>query len=220
MESLLKQELLTNGYISFHLKDLDEDIYNNFEKIFPYGSLKPDMFKNLKHSIRMDLNYKHSNQSLMGKQFEELDVIKKDIISNFESVCNQVWFYDWLFDVRSENNPLDKIIRPLFNKFYDSELKQSNSQVTLYNDGCYLTNHQDGNGTYDGFRRCVILFYLSTDYEKGKGGELVLSSDNETELIVEPIYGNVAIMDFTKHDCWHRVEKVIGYDRYCFINFC
>ena len=220
MESLLKEELLTNGYISFHLKDLDEDIYNNFEKIFPYGNLKPNMFKHLKHAIPIDLGYEYDNQSLMGKQFEELDIIKKDIVKNFKADCNQLWFYDWLFEVRSENNPLDKVIRPIFNKFYDSKLDVANSQVTMYNDGCYLNNHRDGNGEYSGHRRCVILIYLSTDYKKGKGGELVLSSNNETELIIEPVYGNVAIMDFTKHDVWHRVEEVIDYNRYCFINFC
>jgi Rps23 Pro-64 3,4-dihydroxylase Tpa1-like proline 4-hydroxylase len=220
MESLLKEELLSNGYTSFHLKDLDEEIYNNFKNIFPIGNLKPEMFGNLKHAIPIDLGYQYDNQSLMKKSFEELDIIKKDIVNKYESDCNQVWFYDWIFSVNTENNPLDKIVRPVFNKFYDSELEVANSQVTLYNDSCYLKNHRDGNGEYSGFRRCAILFYLSTDYEKGKGGELVLSSHNETELIVEPTYGNVAILDFTKHDVWHRVEKVIGYNRYCFISFC
>lgn len=227
MESLLKSKLFKDGYISFNLKELDEEIYNNLENIFPIGNLKPEMFKNLMHSVRMDLNYEHSRQSLMNKKFEDLEIIKNDIITKFAnksdlagSDCDQLWYYDWLFNVNTENNPFDKIIKPIFNKFYDNEITTSNSQVTMYNDGCYLNNHRDGNGEYSGTRCCVILIYLSTDYEKGKGGELVLSSDSGNELFVEPTYGNVAIMDFTKHDAYHRVQLVNGYDRYCFINFC
>ena len=90
----------------------------------------------------------------------------------------------------------------------------------MYNDDCFLINHRDGDGGYTGDRKCAILIYLSTDYENGKGGEMVLSKDKNNEEWIEPIYGNVAIFDFTKHNIWHRVEKINGYNRYCYINFC
>jgi hypothetical protein len=221
MESLLKKELFENGYVSFHLKDLDETIYENLKSIFPIGNLKPEMFKNLKHAIPMDVGYEYDNKSLMDVSFQKLNTIKRNILDKLEEHNNQLWFYGWLYEVNTENNPFDKLIKPIFNKFYDTTITTANSQVTMYNDGCYLRNHRDGNYEFDGgTRNCVILIYLSTDYENGKGGELVLSSDNDNELVVEPIYGNVAVMDFTKHDAWHRVEKVIDYNRYCFINFC
>lgn len=219
MGTVLKEELFENGFVSFNLKNFDENLYNKLKVFFPKGNLKPEMFNYLKNSI-IGVEHEHPNSVLMGKPFIELDKIKYDIIQKYEYTCDQLWFFDWPYDVKIEKNPFSELIKPIFRYFYDEECKGANSQVTMYNDGCYLKNHTDGNGGYTGDRHCVILIYLSTEYEKGKGGEMVLSKDKTSEVWVEPIYGNVAIFDFTKHNIWHRVEKVKEYNRYCFINFC
>jgi Rps23 Pro-64 3,4-dihydroxylase Tpa1-like proline 4-hydroxylase len=86
----------------------------------------------------------------------------------------------------------------------------------MYNDGCFLLNHQDAINDIKNRGHCVILIYLSSDYQKGNGGELIVGN----ELEVEPIFGNVAIMDFTKHNPEHAVREVKGYNRFCYINFC
>ena len=224
MESILKEKLFNEGYISFNLKDFSEELYNNLVTVFPKGYLNPNMFHNIKHSVVESENYEHAKDT-SRKTLGELEIIKNDIIEKFEKnrKCDQVWFYDWPYDVRAKTNPYETVIKPLFKFFYDEESKGGNSQVTMYNDGCYLVNHLDGpEGYYSPDRHCVILIYLTEDYQKGNGGELVLSKTKkkEDELWIEPTYGNVAIFDFTKHNIWHRVEKVKGYNRYCFINFC
>jgi hypothetical protein len=219
MGTLLKENLFENGFISFKLKDFDENLYNKLKVLFPIGTLKPEMFDNLKHSI-ISAEHNYPNHLLMGKPFIELDKIKYDIIEKYEYTCDQLWYFGWPYDAKAEKTPFTEIIKPLFKYFYDEECEGASSQVTMYNDGCYLKNHTDGNGGYTGDRHCAILIYLSNEYEKGKGGEMVLSKNKTDEVWVEPIYGNVAIFDFTKHDIWHRVEKIIGYNRYCFINFC
>ena len=219
MGIVLKEQLFNNGFISFSLKEFDESLYNKLKVLFPIGTLKPEMFHHMKHSI-INKEHNYPNASLMGVSFDELETKKYEILENYEYTCDQLWYFDWPYDVKSKKNPFTELVKPIFEYFYDEECKGANSQVTMYNDGCYLKNHTDGAGGYTGDKHCVILIYLSTEYEKGKGGEMVLSKDKTNEVSIEPIYGNVAIFDFTKHDIWHRVEKVKNYNRYCFINFC
>lgn len=217
----LKKELFETGYIQFDLKEFDKSIYNKLNVIFPKGKLKPEMFSNLKHSVIKKDECKYPN-AILGLKFEELNEIKKDILNTFDKPgdCDQIWFFGWPYETNTKNNPFDCITKPIFKYFYDTDIENSNSQVTLYNDGCYLNNHQDGPGGYSGDRHCVILIYLSDEYQSGKGGEMILYTDKNEELIIEPVYGKVAIFDFLNHNVWHRVEKVTGYNRYCFINFC
>lgn len=219
MGIVLKEQLFNDGFVSFSLKEFDESLYNKLKVSFPIGTLQPEMFHNMKHSI-INKEHNYPNPSLMGVPFHELEIKKYEILENYEYTCDQLWYFGWPYDVKSKKNPFTELVKPIFEYFYDKECKGANSQVTMYNDGCYLKNHKDGAGGYTGDKHCVILIYLSTEYEKGKGGEMILSKDKSNEVSIEPVYGNVAIFDFTKHDIWHRVEKVKNYNRYCFINFC
>jgi len=82
MGTLLKQNLFENGFISFKLKDFDENLYNKLKVLFPIGTLKPEMFDNLKHSI-ISAEHNYPNHLLMGKPFKELDKIGKPKYKNF-----------------------------------------------------------------------------------------------------------------------------------------
>jgi Rps23 Pro-64 3,4-dihydroxylase Tpa1-like proline 4-hydroxylase len=215
MESILKKELFDNGFISFHLNDLDADLYRELERLFPIESLVPNRFNHLRNSVielKRKSPYEHC---IMGKSFDELEIIKNDILENYRDGINntvdQIWYYGY------PSNPTDSIelVGKIFKKFYEIDTAKPSSQLTMYNDGCYLLNHQDAS---DGENKpnCVILIYLSTDYSDGNGGELIVGN----KLKVEPIYGNVAIMDFTKHNPHHAVTEVKNYNRFCYINFC
>ena len=217
MESILKQQLFDKGYISFHLKDLDETLYNKLVEAFPLDELVPENFNNLRTSIielKRKSPYPDTHLSL---PFEELEVIKYDILNNIVDNVNnsldQIWYFSY---PNIEANTFDNILKPLVNKFYDYKMEGAQSEITMYNDGCFLKNHQDAVNDIKDRGHCVVLIYLSTDYEKGKGGELVIGN----EMIVEPTFGNVAIMDFTKHNPYHAVNEVKGYNRFCYINFC
>jgi Rps23 Pro-64 3,4-dihydroxylase Tpa1-like proline 4-hydroxylase len=215
MESILKKELLDNGFISFHLSDLDKELFTELERLFPIESLVPDRFKNLRNSV-IELNRKSKYESfIMNKSFDELEIIKNDILENYTDGVNnsvdQIWYYDY------PSKPSDslELVKKIFKKFYDIDVVKPSSQLTMYNNGCYLLNHQDASGG-ENKPNCVILIYLSTDYSDGNGGELLVGN----KLKVEPIYGNVAIMDFTKHNPHHAVTEVKNYNRFCYINFC
>ena len=62
-----------------------------------------------------------------------------------------------------------------------------------------------------------MLVYLNDiDYNSEWGGNIVFEG-NET---VDPIYGNIAILDFKENNSLHEVKKVVGgYGRYAFLDF-
>lgn len=214
MESILKDELFTKGYTTFNLKDLDNNLFDKLVELFPKEVLQPERFSNLRNSI-IELNKKSPYPtSILNTPFDELEIIKNDILENYtngiDNSVDQIWYFAYPKYV----NESAKLAETIFNKFYDKEFKGA-SQLTMYNDGCYLLNHQDASYS-ENKPNCVILIYLSYDYVEGNGGELIIENDN----ILKPIFGNVAIMDFTKHNPYHAVEKVKNYNRFCYINFC
>jgi Rps23 Pro-64 3,4-dihydroxylase Tpa1-like proline 4-hydroxylase len=210
----LKTDLFTNGFISFNIKDVDTELYNELEIAIPPNSLNPNEFTNLRNSIVNPFNNPapEFESDILNTSFDELEILKNKIIKNYSFETgyglDQIWFYQHITS--------DKILDfryKLYSLFYNINTGNCGTQLSLYNDGCFLRNHQDG---YSDDRHCAMLLYLSTDWEDGKGGELVIDDTS----IVPPIYGNVAILDFTKHNPYHMVNPVKGFNRYCLLNFC
>ena len=209
----LKTDLFTNGFVSFNIKDVDVELYNELEIAIPPNSLNPSEFTNLQSSIINPFNNPKPEfeNTIENTPFDELDLIKKKILKNYTSEngysLDQIWFYK---NIKSRN--ILDFRHKIYSLFYPS-IGNCGTKITLYNDECFLINHQDN---MLGNRDCALLVYLSTEWNESKGGELVI--DNTT--IVPPIYGQVAILDFTKHNPYHMVNKVNGFNRYCLISFC
>ena len=213
----LKEELFETGYVSFNLKDISLDLYQKLEGLIPIGTLVPSDFTNLKASI---INHKNISKPLypddsIDKSFEELETIKDDILKRYlnsdDYGLDQLWYYK-----NANNHHTLDFVSDVYSLFYDKTRDRNcGSTITLYDDGCFLRNHADANDTANN-RTCALLIYLSNDWVEGKGGELVI----DKKVVVPPIYGNVVILDFTKHNSEHMVNKVIGFNRYCLINFC
>jgi len=91
-------------------------------------------------------------------------------------------------------------------------------QFSLYEDGDFSEVHFDG---VNPGRACVIILYLADPdtYHEGDGGELFLGhnlikDERGIHRFLEPyekcipVYGNYAIMDFTKFNVGHSIEMV------------
>jgi len=215
----LKEELFETGYVSFNLKDISLDLYSKLESLIPIGTLRPSDFTNLKASI---INPKNNPEPLYpnditDKSFEELETIKDDILNRYlnsdDYSLDQIWYYK-----NADNHHTLDFVSDVYSLFYNlTRDRNCGSSITLYDDGCFLRNHADANEIdTTNIRTCALLIYLSNDWVEGKGGELVI----DKKVVVPPIYGNVAILDFTKHNPEHMVNRVIGFNRYCLINFC
>ena len=113
----------------------------------------------------------------------------------------------------------------LMNKYYPqielSTVKPYNLAKTYYSKGCNLEIHEDALGTE---HLCVILIYLNNrDYTSDYGGNLHLGGNTleSSDVIVEPQFGNIAILDFNNGlNTSHGVDEVVkGDGRHAILSF-
>jgi Rps23 Pro-64 3,4-dihydroxylase Tpa1-like proline 4-hydroxylase len=89
---------------------------------------------------------------------------------------------------------------------------------SVYDDGDFSEVHFDG---INPGRACVLIMYFAdpNTHKEGDGGELFLGHKIKTNTnqvlefeepfeICSPVYGNYAIMDFTKYNVGHSIEMV------------
>jgi len=214
----LKKELQEKGYTFFKMQDYSEfaDEYEYYKK---YICNAENNLLNYINSIRLDgnnPNIPNSNFNLNSsyKNFEEAEIESNKIFKSDQNlVFNQYYYTGGNMDIL---NDFKKLINKIIEKLYNEpthNLKHIHS-LTYYKPDCFLKEHRDGkNGT----RLCAILIYLNDiDYNPEWGGNIVF----ERTKTVDPIYGNIAILDFKEANCLHEVKKVVdGYGRYAILDF-
>ena len=221
----LKKELQEKGYAYFNMKDYDM-FSEDLEYYSKYICNESKNLKNKIRGIRVDAAAKNEFKSEFnnGKiqinnnysTWEETKAAMNEISSKMESYpsvnSSQKWYFFHNPDTNGDFKKLaDKIVKELYD--IDDELN-NNYSITYYETGCFLKRHQDG---YVDGRICVLLIYLNdSDYNPDWGGNLVFN-DNDT---IAPLFGNVAVLDFTTHNAYHEVKEVVdGYGRYAFLSF-
>jgi hypothetical protein len=226
----LKNDLSTKGYTFFNINDLEEfrEYYELYKK---YICNQNSNLKENFNCLRMDGVFKRksfiSNENPETYQyqsrFESHDDVKNFVNSFFEenkdkidnNSMSQYWYYsdDKHQNIRNQfNNLFDKIVNCFYNEDGRYSIKHSPT-LTYYDKGCFLKKHQDGQTQN---RICAILFYLNEEYKLENGGNLILA---ETDVVL-PIYGNIAIIDFTQGNAMHEVTKVVdGIGRYAVLSF-
>lgn len=114
---------------------------------------------------------------------------------------------------------ISKKILDHFYPFYEINYGARTGGFTLYEDGHFIQDHNDGNNVG---RVCVIIIYLSpeSEYNNDGGGELVIKTNSQKEYTIKPILGTFSLLDFSENDIHHQVNMVKnGFKRYAFINF-
>jgi Rps23 Pro-64 3,4-dihydroxylase Tpa1-like proline 4-hydroxylase len=220
-----KEKLHKDGYCSFDLKDFNPIYYNLFEKI-KYKTSDDNYLENFNAMkvayYDIESNTHHSSQYKF-KTFEEATIKKEEILKNYDyEHINQIWLI-------SETIPNEKINKVTFqNIFYDileyfyketeNETKIS-QQWTCYSEGCFLKDHNDGQG-HEYQNTCAILIYLNEEWDENWGGNLVLrNTKNQKDDVVVykviPTFAKVAIIDLKTFDTSHEVELVNGKHNRC-----
>ncbi len=221
---LIKKSLHEKGYAYFNMKDYDmfsEDL-NYYSK---YICNESKNLKNKIRAIRIDGTAKKEFESEFNNRRIQIQTgytsweKTKEAMDEFSSKMDlssahsvQKWYFFHDPHINDDFKKLaDKIVKELYD--IDGEFG-NNSSITYYAPGSFLKKHQDG---YVDGRICVVLIYLNdSDYKPEWGGNLVF---NDTDTIA-PLFGNVAVLDFTKHNANHEVKEVIdGYGRYAFLSF-
>jgi 2OG-Fe(II) oxygenase superfamily len=138
----------------------------------------------------------------------------------------QRW-YESSHDPNNIKERFQNVINKFIRNFYP-ELKEDGSNihyqdaVSIYLDGDHSEIHRDGQNPG---RLCVVLAYLTPEEEYNGSGDLVVigdeqRDDNSYDLKVKPVRGNIAMLDFTKHNPFHGVLPVNPkFIRHCYISF-
>jgi len=159
-----------------------------------------------------------------GEDFDKLHSIQKHLDSYKSFNNGQNWYFKNKIPFNREilKEVFDKtIITDLYNediidktKYSEFEHIYRETDFTLYVKNNFIEEHADAE---DSGRLCVFLMYLSDDYKDGYGGEIVVNKS----VKITPEFGNIVILDFTKHNLNHEVLAVTEPDfkRYAIINF-
>ena len=246
-----KEKLIINGFLSFNLKDIDitlyNELYNNFNKKIAFNQIKrlrydcgiannnisgsiDEYFNNLKNKYVLDSdssihytetskNYSRINLNLCGS-YTSLFKWKYELDNINGNAKSQSWFHSPNYSRVKIQNPIHNVYKQILSQLYFEYLNDDyydnnlGFDLTLYEIGDFIEPHNDGIDTN---KLCVILIYLNDDYQDGFGGELII----ENNIIVPPIFGQVAILDFTNNNPNHSVNMVKNdnFKRFAFIRF-
>ena len=251
MQILDKEKLLNTGYLSFNLKDVDVQLYDKLYSVIDKTKLENsintlrydchfkcddliskenidkfiDDIKQLKNA-RINHNY-DSDSNLISTRLNVqnnlnylIELEKKIDKIEYLQKISQKWYTS--SDTLSIDTHIQRIIFEIYQKtifkLYESEIGNKNyernkSELTLYLKNNFIESHNDG--IVSG-RVCVSLIYLNDDYIDGYGGEIKVSNE-----IIKPTFGQVVILDFTKHNVEHEVLPVLtdNFKRFAFIKF-
>lgn len=211
-----KESLLINGYCDFDLKDFSEESYNAFLKLKykTSDSKYLDKFARVRFDFHDGVNDIHINSRDLFENFEKANIEKNKLINFYnEEHISQIW-------LQSEYLPFESpIVTETYYKIVEYFYNQTINDVrcamqwTCYTEGCYLKDHNDGQGE-EYQNTCAILIYLNEEWNENWGGNLILRNTKYTNDVVAhkvvPKFGKVAIIDLETFDTSHAVEKIIG----------
>jgi hypothetical protein len=221
----LKKELQEKGYTFFKMQDYPE-FANEYIEYKKYICNSENNLLNYINSVRLDGKYlENSDKSIetpgivhldkQAKSFEEIqNKTITDYLPNLDlEISSQYWYYCHPHELGDD---FKKFVNKIVQKIYDVNpySLEHLMSLTYYKKDCFLKEHRDGKTDS---RLCAVLIYLNDeDYKTEWGGNIVFEG---TET-VEPIYGNIAILDFKDNNCLHEVKKVVdGYGRYAILDF-
>jgi len=221
-----KESLKLNGYCDFELKDFSEELYNTIlEK--KYCINNEEYLKNFR-LIRFDYHNGDSDVHIQSHDICESNLIAKEKIKEILNKYDKEYIAQiWLECPNNLNYKTDvDIFYKILSCFYPGKEKDVNigMQWTCYSEGCFLKNHNDGQGE-EYQNMCAILIYLNEEWDESWGGNLILrtetsSSSTEIGYKIVPKFGKVAIIDLETFDKAHAVEDVMGdHNRCAFIGF-
>ena len=221
-----KDELLKSGVFVGDLNDFiqDEDI-DNLKKSYS------DVYKIAEEEREEYFVYRHNYDPPNGEDQTYNPKPKVSEIAERDKFCKEnnllVW-QRWMESFIPEGGksiteiPFEitlKIAKQFYPEFSDRlDHSIAKGNISLFEDGDFICNHRDGKN--EG-RVCGILIYLTpeSEYDNG-GGELILKTAEDQEIIIIPTFGKFCVLDFTINNIEHEVNPVKnGFKRFTYINF-
>jgi len=219
-----KESLKLKGYCDFELKDFNEEYYNLFEKIkYKKEDVEYlDSFKMVRFDYHNESTETHVRHSNTFDSFEDANNEKKELLKTYDyENMSQLWISSLQFPKDFIDKKFETVFYDILEYFYNKTQKDviMGSQWTCYSEGCFLKDHNDGQG--DEYQNtCAILIYLNEEWDENWGGNLILrdskiTHDKTTAYKVIPTFGKVVIIDLEIFDTSHAVDNIIGDHNRC-----
>jgi Rps23 Pro-64 3,4-dihydroxylase Tpa1-like proline 4-hydroxylase len=132
----------------------------------------------------------------------EMANLEKERLIREEKDLVQIWLYDYSFGEKTIINYAFPTLEKTWGKY---KLVKNGFELALYNKGCFIKDHNDGLHIP---RVCVLICYLTKNWEKGMGGELYITDLDGNRIEVEPKFGNIAVLDFKEANLQHEVMEI------------
>lgn len=221
---------LCSFFLCAHFENLSvSDFFNKFESMMDGEELYLESNDYLAHKNKaIDKssvgNANYIEMSFLFNNFEILKKVKNTIFSNFDFKQDQSWFHTSPFRP-NEHSPqiystIHTILQNVIQFYYPEDISNYfhkdnySATLTAFPNGSLIQPHKDGENSD---RLAVILIYLNDNWKSEYGGQIVLEKDK----IVEPEFGNIALLDFTNNNIHHEVLRVNTEDmlRYAIVSF-
>lgn len=132
----------------------------------------------------------------------EMANLEKERLIREEKDLVQIWLYDYSFGEKTIINYAFPTLEKTWGKY---KLVKNGFELALYNKGCFIKDHNDGIHPP---RVCVLICYLTKNWEKRMGGELYITDLDGNRIEVEPKFGNIAVLNFKEANLQHEVMEI------------
>ena len=198
-------KLFTDGYIV--LKNIVDK--NDIDKLL--NSLEESELQ-----PRMDIEFKdEDNETQLSQTIHMNEKMKLNSVIDYldkKVFVPQLFWNDMSTVTLSDFKGVRKNILDLYNI---KELKE-NSNIQTYLPGSFIKKHDDGVAEN---RFAVALIPLNSKPKGANGGDLVLYTKEDKEIVIESNKGDVVILDFTQNNLEHQVTKIEDWCRVSFVSF-
>jgi len=165
---------------------------------------------------RADIEFKEeNNETLLSQKMNLNEKIKVKSMLDYldKKIFVQQFFWNDMSTVRlSDFRSAYKSVLDIYNK---KEVKET-ANVQTYLPGSFIKKHDDGI-VKDRF--AVVLIPLNSKPKGASGGDLILYTKEDKEIVIESNKGDVVILDFTQNNLKHQVTTVEDWCRVSFVSF-
>jgi len=165
---------------------------------------------------RADIEFKEeNNETLLSQKMNLNEKIKVKSMLDYldKKIFVQQFFWNDMSTVRlSDFRSAYKSVLDIYNK---KEVKET-ANVQTYLPGSFIKKHDDGI-VKDRF--AVVLIPLNSKPKGASGGDLILYTKEDKEIVIESNKGDVVILDFTQNNLKHQVTTLEDWCRVSFVSF-
>ena len=210
----IKNQLFTTGYIK--IENWLQDNFDNVDIACLNGIDTSYMIKN-KEGGEID-GTKMFSEVLQYKHIAYFKITNVEYWSRLHHEINGIIGVRFMSDLKKD---IDQHLNLFMVSLYGSEMNifyvDANSHIQFYPPGSYIDPHTDGAFEQDG-RITASLLFLSD--KNGEGGELVLVDRNGEEIVYEPSFGDLIVLDMVKGEgITHQVTEVKWDTRFVLVSF-